>query len=278
MVYRKPAARLISRLLTIPCVALLSWDGAAADKSRYSLLEPAPVALRRAYNTDRPSKTDSPFTIDAGVFQIESDVVSWTRNTGEGARVHTWTVGQTNLKLGLTNRIDLQLIAQSYIDRLKQNGYGDTAVRLKVNLVGNDGGTFVAGVVGSLKMPTNQDHLGNSVYEPGIGLPISMSLPAGFTLFGQTRLDFLDQAASSSRRLVSTNSAGFSRTIIGKLSGYAEFYSAVSSGHGYPWIGTLDGGLIYQLTSNCSLDVNIFYGLTDSADDLNVLTGFGCRF
>ena len=54
------------------------------DKSQYTLLNPTPIDLRRPYNTDRPSKTDSPFTIDAGVFQIESDVASWTLALGGG--------------------------------------------------------------------------------------------------------------------------------------------------------------------------------------------------
>ena len=43
------------------------------DKSQYNLFNPTPVDLRRAYNTDRPSKTDSPFTVDAGVFQIADE-------------------------------------------------------------------------------------------------------------------------------------------------------------------------------------------------------------
>ena len=54
------------------------------DKSQYTLFNPTPIDLRRPYNTDRPSKTDSPFTIDAGVFQIESDVASWTLALGGG--------------------------------------------------------------------------------------------------------------------------------------------------------------------------------------------------
>ena len=52
----------------------------APDKSQYTLFNPTPLELRRAYNTDRPSKTDSPYTIDAGVFQIEMDVANWTLN------------------------------------------------------------------------------------------------------------------------------------------------------------------------------------------------------
>jgi hypothetical protein len=36
--------------------------------------------------------------------------------------------------------------------------------------------------------------------------------------------------------------------------------------------------LIYQVTPNFSVDVNSFFGLTDSAPDYNVFTGFGYRF
>ena len=45
-----------------------------------------------------------------------------------------------------------------------------------------------------------------------------------------------------------------------------------------PWIGTLDVGLIYQVTPNFSVDVNSFFGLTRSADDVNVFVGFARRF
>ncbi len=41
----------------------------APDKSQYNLVNPTPIDLRRPYNTDRPRKTDSAYTIDA-VLQI----------------------------------------------------------------------------------------------------------------------------------------------------------------------------------------------------------------
>ena len=77
----------------------------------------------------------------------------------------------------------------------RAGGFGDTTVRLKINFIGNDGGKFAIGFVSSLKIPTNSDHLGNNVYEPGFGLPINYSLPGGFTFFAQTRIDILDRAA-----------------------------------------------------------------------------------
>ena len=84
-------------------------------------------------------------------------------------------------------------------------------------------------------------------------------MPWGFTLFGQTRIDILDEPRSSNMRVQWQNPIGVSRTIVGNLSGYVEFYDAVSSG---PWVGTLDTGLIYQVTPNFSVDVNSFFGLT----------------
>jgi hypothetical protein len=74
------------------------------------------------------------------------------------------------------------------------------------------------------------------------------------------------------------NPIGLSRTIIGNLSGYVEFYDAVSIGRNQPWVGTLDTGLIYQVTPNFSVDVDSFFGLTRCAADYNVFVGFGHRF
>ena len=88
----------------------------APDKSQYTLFHPTPIDLRRAYNTDRPSKTDSPYTIDAGVFQIESDVANWTLDYEKGVRVRNWIIGNTNFKLGLTNWMDLQVFPQFYVN------------------------------------------------------------------------------------------------------------------------------------------------------------------
>jgi Putative MetA-pathway of phenol degradation len=259
-----------------------------ADKSQYTLFNPTPIDLRRPYNTDRPSKTDSPYTVDAGVFQIESDVANWTLDYDKGVRTRTWIVGNTNFKLGLTNWMDLQVFPQFYVNTrtsgaciwkpVEHDGFGDTTVRLKINFFGNDGGKLAVGFISSVKIPTNTGDTGNHVWEPGFGLPMNYLLPWGFTFFGQTRIDVLDQTRSSNMRVQWQNPIGLSRTIVGKLSGYVEFYNAVSTGHDQSWVGTFDTGLIYQATPNFSVDVNSFFGLTDNAPDYNVFTGFGYRF
>jgi hypothetical protein len=260
-------------------------EESSRDKSQYTLFNPTPIDLRRPYNTDRPSKTDSPFTIDAGVFQIESDLWNWTLDEQNHVRTRTWIIGNTNFKLGLTNWMDLQIFPQFYVNTrtsgsgfgkpVENDGFGDTTVRLKMNFLGNDGGKLVIGLVSSLKIPTNTGNTGNHVWEPGFGLPVNYSLPWGFTLFAQTRLDILDKPRSSKMRVQWQNPIGLSRTIVGNLSSYVEFYDAVGTG---PWVGTLDTGLIYQVTPNFSIDVDAFFALTHSAPEYNVFSGFGYRF
>jgi hypothetical protein len=184
--------------------------------------------------------------------------------------------------------MDVQIFPQLYVNgrtsgpafgkAVEEGGFGDTTVRLKVNLVGNDGGKFVLALIGSVKAPTNTVGFLNNKWEPGFGVPINYSLPAGFTLFAQTRVDVLDDPINGGMRVQWQNPIGVSRTIVGNLSGYAEFYNAVSSKHGYPWVGTIDIGLIYQVTPNFSVDVNSFFGVTKSAPDYNVFVGFARRF
>ena len=74
-------------------------------------------------------------------------------------------------------------------------------------------------------------------WEPGFEVSVSYSLRCGFTSFGQTRVDVLDQPCSSNMRVQWQNPIGLSRTIVGNLSGYVEFYNAsdynVFTGLGY---------------------------------------------
>src|SRR4051812_390436 len=86
----------------------------AVDKRSFTLLHPTPPALVREMSTDRPDKTESPFTVDAGHFQLEMDVVNYTydrHNSDHSAiRAESLSVAPVNLKVGLLNNVDLQVI------------------------------------------------------------------------------------------------------------------------------------------------------------------------
>ena len=90
----------------------------SADKRQYHLFNPTPANLMREMSTDRPDKTEGAYTVDAGHFQIESDLFAYSsdHDTADGAdtRVDAFTVAAVNVKAGLLNWKDLQLVLDTY--------------------------------------------------------------------------------------------------------------------------------------------------------------------
>lgn len=246
----------------------------------------------REMSTDRPDKTESAYTVDAGHFQIEVDLVSYShdrdKSGGGDTRVESWAAAPINFKMGLLNNVDLQTVIETYNhvrteDRVartttRQSGFGDVLSRLKVNLWGNDGGTTALAVMPFVKFPTNQDDLGNDSVEYGLIVPLAVELPAGFGLGLMTELDINRDAAGSGRHAEFVNSITLSHSLCGDLGGYAEFWSLVSAENGTPWQGSVDLGLTYGLTEDIQLDAGVNLGVTRSAEDVNPFVGVSFRF
>jgi hypothetical protein len=264
----------------------------AADKSQYHLFRPTPSALMREMSTDRPDKTESPYTVDAGHFQLEVDFVSHTRDhdtsNGGDTRVASYAVAPLNLKAGLFNNVDFQLILETWNktkteDRVagsvvRQSGFGDIVPRLKLNLWGNDGGRTAMAVMPFVKIPTSQDNLGNDAVESGVIFPLAVELPKGFSLGIMSEFDMMRNGADSGYHPEFINSITLGHDIIGKLGGYLEFFSQVSTEKDTAWIGTVDLGLTYGVTPNLRLDIGVNIGVTRSADDFNPFAGMSFRF
>jgi hypothetical protein len=265
---------------------------AAADKDGYHLFNPTPREQMREMSTDRPDKTESPYTVDAGHFQIEMDVLNYSHDRHnpqrQNIRVESVSIAPINLKAGLCNNVDLQLVVESYTSvrvkdretpsRTRHQGFGDITPRLKVNLWGNDGGPTALAVMPYMKLPTNQDDLGNNSVEGGIIVPLAIELPHCFGMGLMTQFDFIRDESGDGHHAEFVNSITFGRDIVGNLGGYVEFFSAVSAESDSDWVGTLDLGLTYGLTEDIQLDAGVNFGVTRSADDVNPFMGISWRF
>jgi len=246
----------------------------------------------REFSTDRPDKTESPFTLDAGHFQIESDLAIYAHDhdTAGGANLKgdSWSFGTLNLKAGLCNFSDFQVVLAPFnrvrtADRLagtvgRNSGFGDVITRLKVNLWGNDGGPCAGAIMPFVKWPTSQDQLGNRAIEGGVILPVGFELPAGFSCAFMTEFDWIQDNAAKDYHPEFVNSITFAHKILGELDGFIEFYSMVSAERGAAWIGTVDLGLTYALTKNLQLDAGLYIGVTRAAADLSPFLGCSVRF
>ncbi|MGI8820421.1 MAG: transporter [Chthoniobacterales bacterium] len=263
-------------------------DRAQADKSGFHLFRPTPEALLREMATDRPDKTEGPTTVDAGHFQVEMDFATYTRDRQEGVRTNVWNVAPFNLRVGLLNNLEFDLIFGSYLHETvkdwraraesRNSGVGDFLARCKINLWGNDGGATALAILPFVKFPTNSGGFGNDSIEGGVLFPLAVKLPAGFELGMETGVEFLRDEVGGGRHAGIIDSVTVAHSLVGKLSGYAEFFSEVSTERGTGWEGTLDFGLTYLVTKNVQLDGGCNFGLTRAADDLNFFTGISFRY
>jgi hypothetical protein len=228
--------------------------------------------------------------VDAGHLQLEMDVVNYTSDHetigGAPHRVAGWAIAPINLKAGICNRLDAQLVLQTYnyVDehadknRTKRSGYGDTLFRLKYNFWGNDGGKTAFGALPFVKFPTSQDRLGNHSYEGGLILPLAVQLPMGFGMGFMTEIDAARDEDESGYHGEFINSITLNHDLVGRLSGYVEFFSAVSAERGAAWVGTFDVGFTYGLGANVQFDTGVNIGMTRSAPDWNPFLGVSWRF
>ncbi len=264
---------------------------AHAGEAGFTLFEPTPRALLRELSTDRPDQTESPYTVDAGHFQIEMDFVNCTydRDTSGGGDV--WTkdrsIAPMNLKLGLTNRVDLQLMIDPQMssrveDRVagtvaRASGFGDVATRLKVNFWGNDGGPTAFAIMPFVKWPLPASSVRNGETEGGIIFILGFQLPAGWSSAAMSEVDFVSDGAGG-RDTEWLNSITFSHGLTPRLGGYIEFVAVTGSAPGFAWQGQFDVGFTYALASNIQLDIGCNIGVTKSAPDRQLFTGVSRRF
>lgn len=258
------------------------------DKSHYSIFDPVPGDLMRELTPDRPDKTESPYTVDAGHFQLEMDFANFALNGSAGVRTRARNIAPLNIKIGLLNNVDPQFVFDDYLwvrthDRVTrttttQSGVGDFTPRLKINVWGDDGGPTALGFLPFVKFPTNSDQLGNNSVEGGALFPFAAKLPAGFDMGMGTGLRFLRNEVGQSYHEEFVQLVTFGHALIGKFEAYLEFFSSVSTERASNWIGTVDFGLTYPLAENLQLDCGCNVGVTRAADNLNAFSGVTVRF
>lgn len=264
----------------------------AAEKNQYHLFNPTPDELLRELSPDRPDGTESPTTVDAGHFQIELSFIDYARD--EDDDVETLSLFDTNLKVGLTNNTDLQLIFQAYAQErtdtptgtMEVEGFSDVTLRLKVNLWGNDpapgspqlfGLDTAVGVMPFVKIPTGTD-LSNDHAEGGfiimLGLDVSDKFGLGFMLESGVVYDEDDDDYDG--EFVHTAVLGFD--VSGPLGAYVEYIGVVSTDTDSDYQAYFSGGFTYAIKRDLLLDIGARFGMTTAAEDAVVFMGLTWRY
>ena len=268
-------------------------DEPPPDKSGYSLFNPTPTDQMRSFNTDRPTKSNVPYTVDAGHFQYEGDLFIYTydNTSTPDTQITSWTVGNPTFKLGLLNNVDFE-VNFSFYNTIRtatvstgassvSQGVGDTFTRFKWNLFGNEGGGPAFAFIPYAKWPTapvSPTGTGNGYIEGGLIAPLALPLPMGFTAIVMGEMDIVKNSFDSNYRVNIPTLLNISRSIFDNVTAYAEIYANWSTNPQAPNIYTADFALAWQPRPNFQLDVGINIGLNPAAPPYQIYMGIAQRF
>jgi hypothetical protein len=254
-------------LLTL-AIALHAPGSASADPAR-------------ELSTDRPDVTESPYSVPRGWFQIEMDGLVWSRHDQGATEARTLGIAATNLKLGIAERADLQLVFEPWmrtrLDRTGaaddvESGAGELSVRLKWNLLGNDGGRVALGLLPWVAWDTQER--GDGVAD-GAGLAVPLSIDFNERVGGAVMIE--GSVADHERAVLTSATCG--AALKGPLGAFGEIVGErafIDSGAD-EWRSTLNLGATLGVGSNLQLDGGVRFGLTDAVEDFTGFLGFAAR-
>lgn len=267
----------------------------ASDKSQYWLFRPTPDALLRDMTTDRPDTTESPFTVDAGRVQVETNLFGYARSRPDedGAVSDTYELATTNVRIGLTHNTELDVVWQPYgivrtrlrdpvAATLHQSGIGGVDLRAKLNLWGND--TFdktgsALGLLPFVTLPTDRRNgISPEYVEAGLIVPLALKVSDKLGLGLNGGVHWLREDAESRYHLEYLASASLAVEWTEQLGTYYEVAARFNTQDPRGDVVYLATGLTYKLGKNLQLDGGVNVGVTPAADRINPFVGLSRRF
>ena len=280
----------LGAVVGIIALAALASACLAQDRSRYTLFNPTPADQMRSFSTDRPTKSNVPYTVDAGHIQYEGDIFiyGFDNTTTPDTDNRTWVIGNPTLKLGLLDNVDVEVnfsafnsissTTRSIGASNTRTGFGDTITRFKINLFGNDGSGPALALIPYGKWPTAPQGIGNRYVEGGIIAPLAVPLPLGFTGILMGEFDYQKNPNDAGYHASFPALINVSRQIFDGVTAYAELYANWSTHPDVRDIYTVDFALAWSPRPNFQLDVGVNVGLVPAAVPYQIYVGIAQRF
>ncbi|HEX5132728.1 MAG TPA: transporter [Candidatus Krumholzibacteria bacterium] len=257
-----------------PVTTLLAFTIAVATAS------PRVADAERAFVTDRPGRTDSPYSVAPERFQIETDFASYGEYRDDGTTVKGMSVAAFNVKYGFTPSVDVQLLFTPYTRTSTSSagtssvndGTGPLGMRFKINLLGNDSGDVALAVLPYAFTPTRgANKQDNTLY--GVTVPVALALGGGRSLGAAAGVERLGDSDT-----FGVASLAYSTPVRRGWGGFVELYGHFDGfGDEDEQIATLDVGAVFVPSDDLQFDAGLYYGLTSDTEDWRLFAGVSAR-
>ena len=245
-------------------------------------VDPNPPAIC----TDRPGKNSSACTVPQGAFQLEADLINWTRLDLQGTRSDTVLYTNPTIKYGLTASTDIEANIATYETvRIRdasgtstKSGVGDLYLRIKQRLAPSDAKAQFA-VVPYIKIPTAKLGIGNRKFEGGFVATGVFTLSHDYSLTFTPEVDDLENADLQGHHVQLSAALSLAKTLSSKLTANAELWTAQN----YDPAGTVrqysvDGAIAYASSNDLQFDAGVNVGLNRLTPGIQAYLGVAKRF
>ena len=236
--------------------------------------------------TDRPTKANAVCTVPVGKWQLESSAASWSRTEAGGFETKSLTLGPSVVKIGLTDRSDLQVAFTPYVRsgtrtggiKSVASGAGDFTVRYKHRITADEARVQIA-LIPFAKLPTADGDVGNGKVEGGLAVPVSISTGGPVTVVLGPELDVLADADGKGHHPALVNLVNISAPVAKGLTLYGELWTMTNFDPADSVTqASANSALAWLVRDQVQLDVGANVGLTRHTADLEIYAGASVRF
>ncbi len=266
------------------------------DKSQYNLFNPTPDNLLRSFSTSRPDQTTGAHSVDAGHYYLEIGLFAYTLDLGS-TRTSTWNPLQSShFRAGLTNNIELELIYDGFSNQTTRevtpgtggrrsdttiNGSGNTTVRTRFIIFGNDGGPVSFGIMPQVNLPTATARIEPEHFTGSTIFTFDFKLPDKFDLTVHNEPGITRNSNDTDYAFMLTSGVTLKRNIYKKetpVEPYIEYFDTWAAGPGGSVQEQVDFGVRWRPIHEVQFDFGCNFGVSRSAPDFQPFAGVSTRF
>jgi hypothetical protein len=253
------------------------------------LLPTAAFADERDYCPARPGLGTPACTIAPGRVSVETSLGDWTREEDSSARSDTILIGDTLVRIGLTDTVEAQIGWTPFghvrtRDRIAgivdtADRTGDVLLGFKANLHHPDGSGFSVAIQPFATLPVGRSPLGAGDWGAGVVVPISFDLSKTLSLQLSPEADAAVDQDGTGRHFAASGTIGLGVKISDAVSGTIELQALRDedpSGATNQALASLSIG--WMASDDLQLDAGAVAGLDRDAPDAEFYMGVSRRF
>jgi hypothetical protein len=243
----------------------------------------------RDYCPTRPGLGTTPCTIAPGHVSVETAITDWTREDTADERTDTTLIGDTLVRVGLTDTVEAQVGWTPFghertRDKMtgmvqRANRVGDVSLGFKANLRQPDGSGFSAAVQPFVTVPVGRSPIGSGDWGAGMVVPVSFDLSPTLNLQLSPEIDAAVDEDGHGRHLAYGSVVGLGVKVSDAVS--LTFEAAATQDndpqeHSTEVFGAASAS--WMPADDLQLDLGSNVGLNHDAPDLEVYLGISRLF